>query len=128
MRTLMTSLAVCVLALSGCSSTITKAVFYQKCDETVNLRNTLTGQVLYRGSKKGYDYFLFQPFGFFSQRARAKEGEVELSRRFPYTADETQWLVVLPDSSLWINVIDWTNSTRAGGTNLIWIQMVDTNR
>jgi hypothetical protein len=122
MRTLMASLAIGALLCSGCSTTITKAEFDRKCNETVDFRNTVTGQVLYRGSKKGYDYFLFQPFGLFSHRARTKEGEVALRKRFLYTRDESAWLVVVPDRSGWTNFV-----IQPRGTNLFRIQMVKTN-
>ena len=65
--------------LVGCTPTITKKEYDQKCAQAVNMHNTLTGQVYYQGSKEGYDYFLFEPFAALSHHARVKQGDVVVS-------------------------------------------------
>ena len=103
-----------LFAVIGCTPpTITRKEYDQRCKETVNLTATLTGQVCYQGSKDGYDYFRFEPFGSVAHRARLKQGEVAMKKRFPYTADRNNWVVAYPD---------W-----AGATNLV-IETGVTNR
>jgi len=82
-----------------------------KCQEAVNLHNTLIGQVQYQGSKDGYDYFLFEPFGSASHKARVKEGEVALKRRFPHTDDRKNWVVAYPDWAGATNLVIQTGAT-----------------
>jgi|SRR6516165_8984364 hypothetical protein len=103
MRTVIFLLFAFVFA--GCTSTITKSQYEQKCKKTVNFQNSLTGQVYYQGSKGGFDYFLFEPFGLFSHHARVREGEVSLKSRFPFDGDRKKWVVAYPDFSWATNVV-----------------------
>src|SRR5258708_20645311 len=82
------AVVVVTVSFSGCAPpAVTKKEYDKMCGEAVNLHNTITGQVFYEGTKDGYDYFLFEPFGLTSHKARVKEGEVALAKRFPYSAD-----------------------------------------
>ena len=97
--------------LVACMPTITRREYDQKCKESVNLHNTLTGQVYYQGSKDGYDYFLFEPFGAISHHARLKEGDVALKKRIPYSGDRSKWVVAYPDWSGVTNMVIQTDAT-----------------
>jgi hypothetical protein len=100
------------LLLAGCAPTsITKQEYDRKCQEAVNLHNTLTGFVYYQGSKDGYDYFHFEPFGSMSHSARAKEGEIPLKKRFPFSNDKKVWVVSYPDWSDVTNKVILTGAT-----------------
>ena len=100
------------LFLVACTPTITRKEYDQKCKAAVKFQNTLTGQVYYQGSKDGFDYFLFEPFGVVSHHARAKEGDVALKERFPYSGDRSKWIVAYPEWSGATNI-----TIRAGETN-----------
>jgi len=101
-----------VMALVGCTQpTITKKEYAQRCQETVNLHNTMIGQVQYQGSKDGYDYFRFEPFGSVAHQARVKEGEVALKTRFPYSSDRKNWVVAYPDWAGATNRVIQTGAT-----------------
>jgi hypothetical protein len=102
-----------VLLLVACTPTITRKEYDQRCNDAVNLHNTLTGHVYYQGSRNGYDYFLFEPFAALSHQARVKEGEVALKKRIPYDRNRDHWIVTDPDRS-------WTTHTS--------IQTDETNR
>ena len=103
---------VLLLVLVGCTPpTITRKEFDQRCQEAVNLQNTLTGQVWYQGSKASYDYFLFEPFGSVSRHARVKEGEVTFLTRFPYTGDRKKWVLAYPDWAGATNIVIQTGAT-----------------
>jgi len=86
---------------TGCANRLTKAEFYSKCGQTVNYNNTITGNVFYQGTKKGYDYFLCSPFLGFSDQVAVAEGEVSLAReRFPFSRKSKDWLVCFPDYTI----------------------------
>jgi len=107
------SWVILLLALVGCSPpTITKKQYDQRYQEAVNLHNTLVGHAHYQGSKEGYDYFCFEPVGAPSRHARIKEGEVALTRRFPYTQDRKNWTPAPPDWAAATNIV-----IQAGATN-----------
>jgi hypothetical protein len=88
------------LLTTGCTRTITTKDYDELCRKTVNMQNTITGQVYYQGSKKGYDYFLFAPFGLRSHQECVKTGEVRLANRFTYTRDRTKWTIAYPNWNL----------------------------
>ena len=101
-----------LLALVGCTPpTITRKEYDQRCQEAINLHNTLIGQVHYQGSKEGYDYFRFEPFGSGSHQARIKEGEVGLKKRFPYSENRKNWVVAFPDWAGTTNLVIQTRGT-----------------
>jgi hypothetical protein len=99
------------LFLVGCTPTITKKEYDKKCAEAVNLQNTLTGNVYYQGSKKGYDYFLFEPSGALSHHVRVRQGEVALTTRVPYTTDKRKWIAAYPDWAGVTNVVFQASET-----------------
>jgi hypothetical protein len=99
------------LFLVACTPTITRTEYDQKCREAVNFNNTLTGEVYYQGSKDGYDYFLFEPFGAISHHARVKEGDVALTQRIPYSGDRSKWVVAYPDWPGMTNIVIQTGAT-----------------
>ena len=107
--------ALCIpllLVVIGCTPpAITRKEYDQKCREAVNFQNTLTGQVYYQGSKDGYDYFRFEPFGSIAHRARLKQGEVALKNQFPYTSDRKNWVVAYPDWGSATNMVIQTGAT-----------------
>ena len=95
-----------LLALAGCTPpAITKAEYDRRCQEAVNLHNTLIGQVHYQGSKDGYDYFRFEPVGSVFHQARVKEGAVRIRQRFPYTDDRKNWVAAYPDRASATNIV-----------------------
>jgi hypothetical protein len=95
-----TALLLISVLLAGCTpALITKQDYDKKCQEVAKLQNTLTGSVYYQGTRDGYDYFRFEPFGSRSHRARVKEGEVFLKKRFPYTTEKKNWFISYPDWS-----------------------------
>jgi len=101
-----------LVVLTGCASpAITKKEYDRRCQEAVDLHNTLIGQVEYQGSKDGYDYFLFEPFGSASHRARVKEGEIALKKRFRHTGDRKSWVVAYPDWAGATNIVIQTGAT-----------------
>ena len=103
-----------LVALAGCSPpTITKKQYDQRYQEAVNLHNTLIGQVHYQGSKDGYDYFYFEPVGAPSRRARTKEGEVPVAKRFPYTEDRKNWNPAPPNWAGATNIVIQSGATNA---------------
>ena len=108
-------IALCIsllLAVVGCTPpAITRKDYVQKCQQAVNLNATLSGQVYYQGSKQGYDYFPFEPFGSMAHQARVKEGDVALNKRFSYTGDRKNWVVAYPDSAGATNVVIQTGAT-----------------
>lgn len=105
------SLSLCLLLVGCAPRTITKAEYDRKCQEAVNLHNTLAGQVHYQGSREGYDYFLFEPFGSLSHQARVKDGEVQLKTRFRYSGDRKNWLVAYPYWADATNIVIQTGAT-----------------
>lgn len=114
-------LSLCLL-LAGCTpASITKQEYDKRCQEAVNFNNTITGSVYYQGSKDGYDYFRFEPFGFTAHAARVKEGEISLKQRFAYSHDKRNWIVAYPDWSAVTNAPAFGVGTNTGvlsiGTN-----------
>jgi hypothetical protein len=99
-RMRITALLLISVLLASCTpAVITKQDYQNRCQEAFNLQNTLTGSVYYQGTRDGYDYFQFEPFGSLSHRARVKEGEVFLKKRFPFSTEKKNWVISYPDWS-----------------------------